>query len=56
LVCPTSAIRVEQFTRPTRTTHIWTSAYARRACRLCEYEPPGPAFPIDYHELLGIPK
>jgi hypothetical protein len=55
-VCPTGAIRVEQFTRPLRTSHTWTSAYARRACRLCEYEPPGPAFPTDYNELLGSPK
>ena len=56
LVCPTGAIRVEQFTRPARTMHTWASAYARRACRLCEYEPPGPPFPQDYHELLGMPK
>jgi bidirectional [NiFe] hydrogenase diaphorase subunit len=54
LVCPTGAIRVEQFTRPARTSHTWTSAYARRACRLCEYEPPGPPFPKDYRELLGM--
>jgi len=54
LVCPTGAIRVEQFTRPARTMHTWASAYARRACRLCEYEPPGPSFPTDYRELLGI--
>lgn len=54
LVCPTGAIRIEQFTRPTRTMHTWASAYARRACRLCEYEPPGPPFPTDYRELLGI--
>ena len=54
LVCPTGAIRVEQFTRPARTSHTWTSAYARRACRLCEYEPPGSPFPKDYRELLGM--
>lgn len=54
LVCPTGAIRIEQFTRPARTMHTWTSAYVRRACRLCEYEPPGRPFPADYRELLGI--
>jgi len=54
LVCPTGAIQVEQFTRPIRTFHTWASAYARRACRLCESEPPGSPFPQDYHELLGI--
>jgi len=54
LVCPTGAIRVEQFTRPARTMHTWALAYVRRACRLCEYKPPGPLFPADYRELLGI--
>ncbi len=54
LVCPTGAIRVEQFTQPVRTSHPWESPYARRACRLCEYEPPGRAFPQDYGELLRI--
>jgi len=54
LVCPTGAIRVEQFTRPARTMHTWASAYVRRACRLCEYEPPGSPFPKDYRELLGV--
>ena len=54
LVCPTGAIRVEQFTRPVRTLHTWGSAYARRACRLCESEPPGLPFPQDYRELLGV--
>jgi NADH dehydrogenase/NADH:ubiquinone oxidoreductase subunit G len=54
LVCPTGAIRIEDITRPVRTSHTWTSAYARRACRLCEYEPPGEPFPADYRELLGI--
>ncbi len=54
LVCPTGAICVEQFTRPARTMHTWASAYARRACRLCEYEPPGQPFPTDYRALLGV--
>jgi len=54
LVCPTGAIRIEQFTHPARTSHTWTSAFARRACRLCEYEPPGSPFPKDYRELLGM--
>jgi len=54
LVCPTGAIRIEQFTRPARTMHTWTSAYARRACRLCDHEPPGSPFPADYRELLGM--
>ena len=53
LVCPTGAIRIEDITRPARTSHVWASAYARRACRLCESEPPGPPFPQDYRELLG---
>jgi len=53
LVCPTGAIRIEDITRPARTSHTWASAYARRACRLCESEPPGPLFPQDYRELLG---
>ena len=56
LVCPTGAIHIEDITRPARTMHTWTSAYARRACRLCEYEPPGEPFPRDYHVLLGISK
>ncbi len=54
LVCPTGAIHIEDITRPFRTMHRWASAYARRACRLCEYEPPGSPFPTDYRELLGI--
>jgi predicted molibdopterin-dependent oxidoreductase YjgC len=54
LVCPTGAIRVADITHPGRTWHHWESAYARRACRLCEYEPPGPPFPVDYNALLGI--
>jgi NADH dehydrogenase/NADH:ubiquinone oxidoreductase subunit G len=53
LVCPTGAIRIEHITRPARTSHTWASAYARRACRLCEYDPPGPPFPQDYREFLG---
>lgn len=53
LVCPTGAIRLEHIAQPARTSHVWASAYARRACRLCEYEPPGPPFPADYRELLG---
>lgn len=56
LVCPTGAIRVEQFTRPVRTLHTWASAYARQACRLCESEPPGSPFPQDYRELLSTTK
>ncbi len=54
LVCPTGAIRIQDVTRPARTSHTWDSDYARRACRLCESDPPGPAFPADYGELLGI--
>ncbi len=54
LVCPTGAIHIADITRPVRTSHRWASAYARRACRLCEYEPPGPPFSTDYRELLGI--
>ncbi len=54
LVCPTGAIRLEHIAQPVRTSHTWASAYARRACRLCEYEPPGPPFPEDYRELLGV--
>ena len=54
LVCPTGAIHIEDITRPVRTVHTWASSYARRACRLCEYEPPGSPFPADYRELLGI--
>ena len=53
LVCPTGAIQIEDITRPVRTSHRWASAYARRACRLCESEPPGSPFPQDYRELLG---
>ncbi len=56
LVCPTGAIRIQDVTRPVRTAHAWSSEYARRACRLCEYEPPGPPFPKDYRELLGMSK
>jgi bidirectional [NiFe] hydrogenase diaphorase subunit len=52
LVCPTGAIRLADVTRPVRTAHTWSSEYARRACRLCEYDPPGPPFPSDYRELL----
>ena len=54
LVCPTGAIHIEDITRPVRTSHTWASAYVRRACRLCEYEPPGSPFSADYRELLGI--
>ncbi len=54
LVCPTGAIRIEQITQPARTSHVWASPYPRRACRLCEYDPPGAPFPADYNELLGI--
>jgi NADH dehydrogenase/NADH:ubiquinone oxidoreductase subunit G len=54
LVCPTGAIRIEDITRPARTSHVWASAYARRACRLCESEPPGLPFPQDYRELLAL--
>ena len=54
LVCPTGTIRVEQFTHPARTSHTWASAYARWACRLCEYEPPGSPFLVDHRELPGI--
>ncbi len=54
LVCPTGAIRLEHIAQPVRTMHTWASAYARRACRLCEYEPPGPPFPQDYGELFGV--
>ncbi len=53
LVCPTGAIRIQDVSRPARTSHTWESAYARRACRLCESDPPGAAFPADYGELLG---
>jgi bidirectional [NiFe] hydrogenase diaphorase subunit len=56
LVCPTGAIRVEDVTRPIRTSHIWGSPFVRRACRLCEFDPPGPPFPADYGELLRVPK
>ena len=54
LVCPTGAIHIADITHPVRTMHTWASSYARRACRLCEVEPPGKPFPTDYHELLGI--
>ncbi len=54
LVCPTGAIRVEQFTRPARTSHTWASAYARWACRLCEYELPASPSPEDHRELLKV--
>jgi len=54
LVCPTGAIQIADVTHPIRTAHFWESAYVRRACRLCEYDPPGPPFPDDYRELLGI--
>jgi bidirectional [NiFe] hydrogenase diaphorase subunit len=54
LVCPTGAIRIEDITRPARTSHVWASAYARRACRLCESELPGLPFPQDYRELLAL--
>jgi bidirectional [NiFe] hydrogenase diaphorase subunit len=54
LVCPTGAIRIEQFTRPARTMHTWASVYARWACRLCEYEPPASLFPADHRGLLGV--
>ncbi len=53
LVCPTGAIRVEDVTRPARRAHVWQSDYARRACRLCEYEPPAMASADDDRELLG---
>ncbi len=56
LVCPTGVIRIEDVTRPIRTSHVWKSIYERRACRLCEYDPPGPPFPESYQELLRIPK
>jgi bidirectional [NiFe] hydrogenase diaphorase subunit len=52
LVCPTGAIRIEDVTQPMRTSHRWKSAYPRRACRLCEYDPPGPPFPESYEDLL----
>jgi len=54
LVCPTGAIHIKDITHPVRTMHTWASAYARRACRLCEVEPPGEPFPTDYYSLLGI--
>src|SRR5512135_713473 len=47
LVCPTGAIHIADITRPVRTMHTWASPYARRACRLCEAEPPGEPFPTD---------
>ena len=54
LVCPTGAIHLADITHPVRTVHTRASPYERRACRLCELEPPGPPFPADYRELLGI--
>jgi bidirectional [NiFe] hydrogenase diaphorase subunit len=54
LVCPTGAIRIEDVTKPIRTSHRWSSAYTRRACRLCEYDPPGPPFPESYEDLLRM--
>ena len=56
LVCPTGAIHIEDITHPVRTMHTWASSYVRRACRLCEVEPPGGPFPTDYNSLLGIAK
>ncbi len=56
LVCPTGAIRIQDVTHTPRTAHTWSSDYARRACRLCEYDPPGTPFPSDYRELLGMSK
>ncbi len=53
LVCPTGAIHIQDVTRPIRTMHQYASAYERRACRLCEYDPPGAPFPANYNELLG---
>jgi predicted molibdopterin-dependent oxidoreductase YjgC len=41
LVCPTGAITLQDITDRTRTLHTWTSEYARRACRLCEYHADG---------------
>ena len=37
LVCPTGAITLQDITDRERTVHTWSSEYARRACRLCEY-------------------
>jgi bidirectional [NiFe] hydrogenase diaphorase subunit len=54
LVCPTGAIHIQDITHPARTMHTWASAYARRACRQCEVEPPGEPFPADYRALLGM--
>jgi bidirectional [NiFe] hydrogenase diaphorase subunit len=54
LVCPTGAIHVTDVARPSRTMHQWESTYSHRACRLCEYEPPGSPFPKNYNEFLGI--
>ncbi len=54
LVCPTGVIHVIDVTHPIRTSHIWKSTYVRRACRLCEYDPPGAPFPESYQELLSI--
>ncbi len=53
LVCPTGAMRIQDVTRPARTSHRWPSAYARRACRLCESDLAGASFPANYRELLG---
>jgi len=54
LICPTGAIRLEHIAHPRRSAHKWPSVYSRRACRLCEHDPPGPDFPDDYGELLGV--
>lgn len=37
LVCPTGAITLRKIIDRDRTVHTWSSEYARRACRLCEY-------------------
>ena len=36
-VCPTDAITLKHITDRDRTVHVWSSEYARGACRLCEY-------------------
>jgi bidirectional [NiFe] hydrogenase diaphorase subunit len=53
LVCPTGAIHLADVTRPARTAHSWPSRYERRACRLCEYEPPGAGIPEDNRGSVG---
>lgn len=53
LVCPTGAIHIADVTHPIRTMHSHASIYERRACRLCEYDPPGAPFPASYQELVG---